>query len=284
MYKGVIIEESLEDTSILKNLKILETEIGEVTEAEETPWLDVWTMHTVEIEEEKIDEYAFQLSKAIETVHCGNWYCDFRNNFYHYVVFPNKVFKLDRRKREDYMKMQEYAKSIGLPMHQVPTFNDLPISLLMGFLKDAKVETYANENIPKVDSSRMGSFDYHYEAIIEGEKMIYHDTYFGGKKFIGEEVVYRGGESPKWGMNYYGETLDSSLSEEMMDKILRPALKQVGSDSDILPLRGPRCFENGEYVYTFSVDGDMTSFTGKEEIYKNGVLIYQLHCQGGIIE
>lgn len=59
--------------------------------------------------------------------------------------------------------------------------------------------------------------------------MIYHDTYFGGTQFIGEEVVYEAGsEKPMWGMNYYGVTLDHELSEEAMDKALRPALMMVG--------------------------------------------------------
>ncbi|MDE6285359.1 MAG: hypothetical protein K2M17_06390 [Bacilli bacterium] len=284
MYKGVIIEESLSDATILQNLKIIETEVGEVTEAEETPWLDVWTLHTVEIEEDKIDDYTRQLSELIETEHCDSWYCDFRNEKYHYVVFSNKVFKLDRSKKEDYVNMQKYAESIGLPSHQMPSFDDLPLSLLMGFLKDAKKETYANEVAPKANSSRVGSKDYQYEALIEGEKMIYHDTYFGGTKFMGEEVVYRGSDRPKWGMNYYGETLDDSLSEEVMDKVLRPALMKVGEDSSVLPVRGPSRFENGEFLYTFSVEGDIDSFTGIEEIYKNGKLIYRLNCHGGMIE
>lgn len=33
-----------------------------------------------------------------------------------------------------------------------------------------------------------------------------------------EEVVYFNEETPIWGMNYYGITLNESLSEEAMDK------------------------------------------------------------------
>ncbi len=86
----------------------------------------------------------------------------------------------------------------------------LPTNLLISFLVKAKKQTYANSNIEKVTSSRLGSRDYHYDEIIEGEKMIYHDTYFGGTKFIGEEVVYRGSTNSKWGMNYYGVTIDEN--------------------------------------------------------------------------
>ena len=43
-------------------------------------------------------------------------------------------------------------------------------------------------------------------------KYVDHDTYFGGVRFMGEEVVYRGIDTPKWGMNYYGVTIDENLS------------------------------------------------------------------------
>ena len=54
------------------------------------------------------------------------------------------------------------------------------------FLIKAKKETYANSQIKKVNSNRLGSNDYHYEENINGKKYTYHDTYFGGIKFMGE--------------------------------------------------------------------------------------------------
>lgn len=86
--------------------------------------------------------------------------------------------------------MKQYGISIGIPENQLPSFNDLPINLLIGFLIEAKKQTYANSNAKKISSSRLGSKDYNNEEEIEGEKMCYHDTYFGGVNFIGEEVVY----------------------------------------------------------------------------------------------
>ena len=111
--------------------------------------------------------------------------------------------------------------------------------------------------------------------------MVYHDTYFGGLCFIGEEVVYEN-DNPIWAMNYYGRTLDINLSEEAMDKALRPALMQVGSD-DIIPVRGPKEYVNGEYKYTFEVTGDLNSFEGEENIYKGENKVYTLNCHGGRI-
>ncbi len=146
------------------------------------------------------------------------------------------------------------------------------------FLVLAKMQTYANENVEKVNSSRVGSKDYEFSH----DNMIYHDTYFGGTNFIGEEVVYISNKI-YWGMNYYGVTLDESMGEEAMDKALRPALMHVGEDG-IIPVRGPREFINGEYKYTFEVLGDLDNFSGVESIYKNDKKIYELKCNGGLIK
>lgn len=149
---------------------------------------------------------------------------------------------------------------------------------LHNFLIEAKKETYANENVEKVKSTRRGSHDYEYTK----DNWTYHDTYFGGTDFQGQEVVYQQEDTPIWGMIYYGRTLDESLSEEAMDKALRPALMQVGQD-DIIPVRGPKEFENQGYQYTFKVTGDLTSFEGEETIEKEGNKVYTLKCHGGII-
>ena len=147
------------------------------------------------------------------------------------------------------------------------------------FLVKAKKGTYANGDASKSSSSRLLSKDYHYE---DGS-FAYHDTYFGGINFMGEEVVYYN-DNILWGMNYYGVTIDSNLTEEMMDKVLRVALMKVGEDENIIPVRGPKEFVNGDYLYTFDVEGNMENFVGIEKICKGDKLIYELKCHGGIIK
>ncbi len=151
---------------------------------------------------------------------------------------------------------------------------------LRNFLIEAKKNTYANANVEKLPSSRRGSNDYEYS----NAQFTYHDTYFGGTRFAGEEVVYESGSAqPFWGMNYYGVTLDPNLSEEAMDKALRPALMMVGEDVDVIPVRGPKSFSNDGYDYTFNVEGDLENFNGVETISKDGHKIYELRCTGGRI-
>ena len=147
------------------------------------------------------------------------------------------------------------------------------------FLIDAKKQTYANTSVEKISSTRLNSNDYEYKK----GNMTYHDTYFGGTRFIGEEVIYID-DKPYWGMNYYGVTLDENLSEEAMDNALRPALMKVGENISIIPVRGPKEFVNGEFKYLFDVTGDINNFSGIESIYKNNVKIYELKCNGGLIK
>ncbi len=147
------------------------------------------------------------------------------------------------------------------------------------FLIEAKKETYANAKVEKVTSNRLGSKDYEYKK----DNMLYHDTYFGGVSFIGEEVVYVDNK-PYWAMNYYGVTIDDNLEEEAMDAALRPALMRVGEDKSVIPVRGPSEYFNGEYKYIFTVDGTIDNFTGVETIYKNSKKIYELKCHGGKIK
>lgn len=85
-------------------------------------------------------------------------------------------------------------------------------------------------------------------------------------------------------MNYYGVTFDDSLGEEAMDKALRPALMKVGEEENTIPVRGLSKFENNGYIYTFKTDGMIENFNGIEQIYKDNILIYELHCSGGIIK
>lgn len=114
---GVIIEESLADTSVLKDVKILSTEVEPVTEEHKTPWIQQWTMHNIEVNAEDVDRIAEKLSHSLDTEH--NWYADFKNDKIHYVIFRDKVFKIDRTKEEEYKKATEYGVSIGIPEYQV---------------------------------------------------------------------------------------------------------------------------------------------------------------------
>jgi len=116
-YKGVIIKESLRDTAILDQLKIVSTEVEAVKESHKTPWLKQWTLHTVEIDEGDAQSVAEKISKALESKH--DWYVDFKNEKYHFIIFRNKVFKVNRDKPEEYKEVKQYGVSLGIPDYQL---------------------------------------------------------------------------------------------------------------------------------------------------------------------
>lgn len=116
-YKGVIIEESLDDRSVLDNVKTVKTRVEKVTPKHKTPWLTRWTLHTVEIKEANGDAVADLLSKSIETDHASSWYADFRNDKYHYIIFRGKVFKVGDG--DSYQQARAYGLSLGIPKYQM---------------------------------------------------------------------------------------------------------------------------------------------------------------------
>lgn len=117
-FSGVIIEESLTDNSVLKDVNIVSTKVEPVTEKHKTPWVKQWTMHTVEIQTDKVAEVADKISKALDKGH--NWYADFKTETEHYVIYTGKVFHItDRTDKQQYDKATEYGISIGIPDYQV---------------------------------------------------------------------------------------------------------------------------------------------------------------------
>jgi len=118
-YRGVIIEESLENKEVLKKMKIISTKVEPITEEHETPWLSQWTSHTVEILEDEVKEIAEEISKSLDRNHGGSWYADFKNDTRHYIIFRDMIFRIDRKSKEQYNEAKRYGISLGIPEYQV---------------------------------------------------------------------------------------------------------------------------------------------------------------------
>ncbi|MDO8558876.1 MAG: hypothetical protein Q7R84_00945 [bacterium] len=116
-YKGVIIEESLENKDVLKEVVILSTRVEQVVERHKTPYLKQWTLHTVELPEDRSDNIAEKISRALDSEH-NDWYADFKNDKFHYVIFRDKVFKIDLHNPK-YRDAMEYGISLGIPWYQL---------------------------------------------------------------------------------------------------------------------------------------------------------------------
>ena len=120
MYTGTIIEESLNDTEVLKKCHITKTVVEPVTPKHETPHIKQWTLHAVEIPEDQAEEIARDLSQVlIGDTKTGSWYADFKNDQFHYVIYPHKIFKMDRQSKADHEAAMNYGLALGIPAHQV---------------------------------------------------------------------------------------------------------------------------------------------------------------------
>ncbi|MDO8620671.1 MAG: DUF5680 domain-containing protein [Candidatus Levybacteria bacterium] len=107
-----------------------------------------------------------------------------------------------------------------------------------------------------------------------------HDNFFGGEPWGGREVVFYKGK-PAWIMVMYG-SVDSSFNDfETVYKFLQKALRNQPED---LPLRGPKVFREGNFVYKNKTEGDLENFIGKEEIYKDKKRIYRMNYSGGLVD
>ena len=118
-YKGIIIEESLENLTVLKKLTIVSQKIEPITKNHQTPWLNQWTLDTVTVPKEKIVDVVEEISNALDSLHEGSWYVDFKNDKFHYIIFLHKSFKIDLSNPILYKNAREYGISLGIPAHQV---------------------------------------------------------------------------------------------------------------------------------------------------------------------
>jgi hypothetical protein len=153
----------------------------------------------------------------------------------------------------------------------------IDLSELARFLGEANINTHANKSAAKVAASRLESEDYHFE---KGD-LIFHDTYFGVRDFIGSEIIYKH-RKPVWGMNYYGVIVSEQTDEKTLYGFLRDALMQ--ECGDLIAVRGPKLFCANEWSYTNALEGELSQFMGSEVIHKAGQLVYRAHYHGGLVK
>lgn len=117
IYIGAIVKESLEDTEVLEKVKVLETKVEKVTAKHNTPELKQWTVYKVEVAPEKAAKVANELSESL--VEARNWYADFKNSNLHFIIFHNKVFRINRDNKKQYEEVKKYALAQGIPESQI---------------------------------------------------------------------------------------------------------------------------------------------------------------------
>jgi hypothetical protein len=150
-----------------------------------------------------------------------------------------------------------------------------PLDELVVFIVAAKRRTYVGDGTP-ADPLRPGSHDLDY---IAGD-FAYHDTYFGGTDFAGEEVVYWRGR-PVWAENYFGHILEPDLiTAERAGQVIKSSLTKMYDESRFL---GGFEATDGDCTYHDGSTGDSDWFQGREWIERCGKTVYELFYHGGLI-
>lgn len=146
---------------------------------------------------------------------------------------------------------------------------------LNAFIVRAKAATYIGRG-PRSLSYRPGSHDLQYHE----PPFAYLDSYFGGADFIGQEVVYHEGR-PVWAMNYYGRLLDPTrIRDAEVGQVLRESLSALYQEGRFL---GGFTYTGARGTYVDTNEGDVSSFTGREWITREGAKVYELVYHGGLI-
>ena len=143
------------------------------------------------------------------------------------------------------------------------------------FIVRAKSVSYVGDGLPAA-ASRSGSHDLKFS---EGD-WSYLDSYFGGRDFIGEEVVYHRGK-PVWAMNYYGQILRPDLiTPAQSGQVIKASLSKMYLEGRFL---GGFEYSTDGFSYTDTSDGEVSSFRGRESISRLGKTAYELFYHGGMI-
>ena len=107
-----------------------------------------------------------------------------------------------------------------------------------------------------------------------------HDNFFGGEPWGGREIVLFK-EKPVWIMVMYGAVDSSVVDFEEVYVFLKKALLNQPED---LPLRGPKMYQKGDFIYKNKTEGNLDNFIGEEEIYKGEKRIYKMKYSGGWVD
>lgn len=106
-YKGIIIEESLENRDFLKEVQTVKSTVSED---------GGWHMHTVLV----FPEYLERLAQNLKD---GTWYAHFWHGRDVIVVFKGKTFQFNFDDKETWEDALEYGRALGISEEQL----DFPI-------------------------------------------------------------------------------------------------------------------------------------------------------------
>ncbi len=148
---------------------------------------------------------------------------------------------------------------------------------LYNFIYRASSATYAGGGAYEKVSQRPGFL----EMIFRDGDWHYRDSYTGFYRSSGSEVV-RYQDQIVWVSNYCGGMAKGAndLASETFG-FLKKAM--LAKPKDKQSFRGPDYFKEVGYEYSYLQKGDVLSFSGYEEIKKDGIPVFSHEIIGGVI-
>ncbi|MCF7901436.1 DUF5680 domain-containing protein [Candidatus Woesearchaeota archaeon] len=115
------------------------------------------------------------------------------------------------------------------------------------------------------------------------EEFSYHDSYAGNYWAPGREVVFFQ-KKPIWCMSYQGQH-NSNYDDEFFEKQAFIFLKKALMNFDEnMPFRGPKEYSEGDFKYTFEIEGNYEYFKGQEKIFYKGEVVFFQDVMGTLIK
>lgn len=152
----------------------------------------------------------------------------------------------------------------------------IDLNQLKAFKKEANGAGYESENPKNEIKEKDGSTTLWYES----DNWKFHDNYFGGEPYGGRTIIsYK--NKPVWIMVFYGRLDDNVSDIEEVYLFLRKALRTSKEEESF---RGPEEFIEGKFKYANNWQGALENYSGKEEIYLDGGLIYTAMYMGGLVD
>lgn len=155
---------------------------------------------------------------------------------------------------------------------------------LLGFIAKSHRNTYAApKEIRQKSKLKTPFLPRHKCYYFKDGNWEYFDGYAGEEWAPGREVVLFEGK-PVWAMSYQGkhnEDYSKDFFQEEVFPFLKKALMNI---DDLMPLRGPKEFVNGDFRYVFKIKGDYRYFTGRESITHKGIEVFFQNVMGELIK
>lgn len=144
------------------------------------------------------------------------------------------------------------------------------------FIVQAKRNTYVG-GAKRLIPYRLASKDIQFAS---GD-WIYHDSYLGESDFIGQEVVYFQ-KNPVWAMNYFGYiTKPDQMDAHTAGLLIKSSLSKMYEEGRFL---GAFAHSENNLRYVDTNEGNVTLFHGKEYIYRDDEVVYELLYHGGLLK